>query len=248
MPAAASAEVAAVVVSRLGLRPGELLLELGAGTGELGSAFARRLPAGVSYLGLDLSLGMLTRFGERIRGGEARLGRILADGSRRWPLAEGSASAIFCSRAAHRLDADVFLAETRRVLRPGGRVVFGSLERSSESVRSALQRRMRELLAEVTGEPGAGRDRRRRHRELAAALGGGERVEAAAFEVMETPARALAGWRSKAGLAGLALAAEVQEEVLGRLETWAHEQYVDLERPRPAIERYELLIARLGEL
>lgn len=219
---------------------------MGAGTGELGLELWRRLPAGAAYLGLDLSLGMLARFAERLPPGAARRGGLLlADGSRRWPLEDGGVAGIFCSRAAHRLDGDVFLAETRRVLERGGRVVFGSLERSPDGVRAALRRRMRELLGAATGRrPGDGSGRR--HRQLAAALGGGERVVAASFEVWERPAEALAGWRSKAGLAGLAVDPQVQEEVLAELEAWAREQYDDLDRPRAAVASYELLIARPG--
>ena len=165
---------------------------------------------------------------------------LLADGSRRWPLADGAASGIFCSRAAHRIDRAVLLAEIGRVLRPGGLVFLGSLSRSEDSVRAAMRRRMRELV-------GGGRDSRRRHGQLAADLGGAvERVVASSFAVTERPADSLAGWRSKAGLAGLDLPAGEQEEALGRLEQWARARYGDLNRPVPAIESYELLIVRPG--
>lgn len=250
-----------MITRRLRLAPGELLLDLGAGTGEVGAALCRLLPAGSLYLALDLSPGMLGVFGEKAlrdniaatEGSGARLERLVADASRRWPIESGRAAAIFCSRAAHRLSSSVFVAEARRVLRPGGRVFFGSLERSRDSVRAEMRRRMRRLVADTLAgtpegeaeEPG-GRDSRRRHEELAAAFGGSvERVEAVSFEVSERPADSLAGWRSKAGLAGLELQPQKQDEVLGRLEGWARERYVDLNRPRPAIERYELLIAEL---
>lgn len=261
MPAAASRAAAALLARRLRLAPGELLLDLGAGTGEVGAELCRLLPAGSLYLALDLSPGMLRVFGAKAlrdniaatAGSGARLARLAADAERSWPIESGRAAAIFCSRAAHRLSSSVFVAEARRVLRPGGRVFFGSLERSRDSVRAEMRRQMRRLLAETlagtpdgeAGEPG-GRDSRRRHEDLAAALGGTvERVAAASFEISERPADSLAGWRSKAGLAGLELPPEKQDEVLGRLEGWARERYVDLNRPWPAIERYELLIARV---
>lgn len=239
-----------MLAARLDLGPGDVLLELGAGTGEVGAALCRRLPAGTVYLALDLSLGMLSLFGKKALHDKippprssARLARILSDASGRWPLADASVSAIFSSRAAHRLDGDRVLAETRRVLRPGGWWIFGSLERAEDSVRAELQRRMRILLGERVGVGGpVGRDSRRQHEKLAAALGGEvRRLTAASFEIREKPADSLAGWRSKRGLAGLEIPSEVQEDVLGRLELWAKERYGDLDMPRTATERYELL-------
>jgi hypothetical protein len=197
---------------------------------------------------------MLVRFGRKSRAGNApagRLARVQADGSCSWPLASGQAAAIFCSRAAHRMGRANFAEETRRVLRPGGLVLFGALERSEDSVRAAMQHKMRRILAEVLGQDGQSsdgpgeRDSRREHRELAAALGGEPLVVAASsFEVFERPADSLAGWRSKQGLAGLEIPAETQHQVLDRLQEWAREQYGDLNTPRPAIEHYQLTIVR----
>lgn len=227
------------------------MLEVGAGTGEIGAELWRLLPAGSTYLALDLSLGMLALFANKALrdkipapSSSARLALVLSDASGRWPLADAAVGAIFCSRAAHRLDGDLFLRETRRVLRPGGWLVFGSVERSRDSVRAQLQRQMRSFLGERFG---AGRDSRRQHEELASALGGEIcKVTAAAFEIEERPADSLAGWRSKRGLAGLEVPREVQEDVLGRLELWAKERYGDLDMPRTATERYELLCVRPG--
>jgi len=126
--------VAAVLASQISLEPGDLLLELGAGTGEVGAHLWRILPAGVSYLALDLSFGMLALFGRKATRDRLpavdpskRLWRVVADLSRPWPVPDGSVAAIFCSRAAHRLNLATFLAESRRVLRPGAPLLLGSL-------------------------------------------------------------------------------------------------------------------------
>lgn len=221
----------------------------------MGAELCRLLPAGAYYLALDLSLAMLVELGRKLPAGRPspRPARVLADGSCRWPVEKGRAAAIFCSRAAHRLRGANFVEETRRVLRPGGVVFFGALERSGESVRAALQHKMRRILAETLGHGGqagdlAERDSRRRHRQLAAGLGGRlEVVAASSFEVFERPADSLAGWRSKQGLAGLEVTLEQQDEVLDRLQEWAREQYGDLNTPRPAIEQYQLTIVRPGQ-
>ncbi len=184
---------------------------------------------------------MLARFGEKADLAKARPG---PDGS--WRTARGAgrsptaaASAIFCSRAAHRLGAATLLAETRRVLRPGGQVVFGSLERSPESVRSALQRRMRELLAEALGQakdmPGAtaGGATASLAAALGAAASGWWRPRSRSRETAGRspwPAGdrrpASPGWRSRR---------KCRKRCSDGSQAWAREQYVDLDRPRPAI-------------
>src|SRR5687768_4235574 len=68
------------------IQPHDLLLEIGAGTGMIGTWFARQP---LRYVGLDLSGGMLAAFQQRLsRHSRTRL-LLRADGNAPWPLADG---------------------------------------------------------------------------------------------------------------------------------------------------------------
>ena len=221
--------------------PGGLVLELGAGTGEIGAALAAR---GRRYIGLDSSLGMLRVFhGRRSRGL-----LIQADADRPWPVRAGCARILFSSRAAHLLSEDRLVDEALRVAHPGGAVfVLGRVRREPESVRASLRREMRRLLA-GHGIEGRGGEEARKRLVMAFATRGGWRLPtrtAASWPVRERAADSLASWRSKPGLAGTAIPYDLQREVLDRLEAWARQTWGDLETYRDATESYELTAVRL---
>ncbi len=129
-----SAPVSAWLLDAAGIRPGQRVLELAAGTGDVGLLAAARILPGGTLICSDRSGPMLTR--ARARAGEQGLENIefrLLDGeSLDLPLA--SVDAVIC-RWGYMLMADpaAALRETRRVLRPGGRVslaVWDDLERN----------------------------------------------------------------------------------------------------------------------
>ena len=93
------------------------LLDLGAGTGRIGAAFAA---AGDDYVGVDLSFPMLCEFAQR---GSARL--VQADGAR-LPFADANFDAVMLIQVfgGMRRWREV-LAEGRRVLRPAGALLVG---------------------------------------------------------------------------------------------------------------------------
>lgn len=245
LPPRAVAGVAAAVAEICPPETAGTLLDLGAGTGELGV----RLAAGrAAYLGLDLSLAMLRVF--RGRPGGRAVPLTAADASRGWPVRRGSVAAIFASRAAHRLPVEHLANEALRVARPTGAwVILGRVRRERASVRAAMRRRMRRLLADHGLE---GRSADRTHRRLSGLLEGrGGQTEparvVATWPVVERPADALAAWRSKPGLAGTALAAEIQVAVLDELTAWARQRYGDLDTIRETRESYELTPIRLPD-
>ena len=222
-----------------------VLLELGAGTGEIGAALAA--DNSVAYCGLDLSLGMLARFAGRVRtlpGSTARGVLAQADADRPWPLG-GRARIVFVSRALHLLDLERFASETVACCHPRGcAVVVGRVRRDPDGVRGMLRRQMRSLLAAhgITGKSGE-----LAHGRLLAALsphGGEPRAPrtVASWTAEVRPAEVLAGWRDKPGLAGVAVPAQLQTEVLDRLEEWARARLGDLAAPRSAVETYELAV------
>lgn len=105
------------VARALDLRPGELVLDLAAGTGTSSEPFAE---AGARTVPCDFSLGM-------VRVGRARcrdLGFVAGDAIR-LPFADGAFDAVTISFGLRNVvDLDAALAELLRVTRHGGRLVI----------------------------------------------------------------------------------------------------------------------------
>jgi SAM-dependent methyltransferase len=229
-----------------------VLLDLGAGTGQIGEPLAAvsRERGWVAYVGIDVSGPMLAVFRRKLDsgGGGRGAGLVRADAAVRWPVASGSAGLVFLSRAAHLLPPSVLVAETLRVASPDGAVAaFGGVRADPDSLRAVLRRQMRRLLTEHGVE---GRNAKEAQGRLVEALaeGGGEVLPvraAASWTVVHRAADSLAAWRAKAGLGGRAIAPEVQESVLCRLEDWIRDRYGSLDVEREAIERYEVAAVRL---
>ena len=105
-------------IRRLRLRPGERLLDLGAGTGDLGREALRQQP-GIQLVAADFSLAMLQAGGE-----SGRLPWLNAD-ALHLPFPEGSFEAVvsgFLMRNVGNLEAA--LKEQYRILKPGGRMLI----------------------------------------------------------------------------------------------------------------------------
>jgi ubiquinone/menaquinone biosynthesis C-methylase UbiE len=109
------------LVEQAGIRPGERVLEIGTGTGNLALRVARRHP-GVEVIGLDpdpLALGIARRKAAR-RGLQVHWDLGSADNL---PYETESVDRVLSSLMFHHLDVDTkqgTLAEVRRVLKPGG--------------------------------------------------------------------------------------------------------------------------------
>lgn len=107
-------ELAGGVMEWLDAKPGESILDLGCGDGQL----TRRLAAtGASVVGVDLSPQMLAA--ARERGIDAREGSAES-----LPFADRAFDAVFSNAVLHWVrDQEAMMAEVRRVLKPGGRFV-----------------------------------------------------------------------------------------------------------------------------
>ncbi|HVX44919.1 MAG TPA: demethylmenaquinone methyltransferase [Mycobacteriales bacterium] len=95
--------------------PGERILDVAAGTGVSTEELAR---SGASVVGCDFSLGML-------RANRGRAVPLLAGDALRLPFRDGAFDAVTISFGLRNVnDVDQALAEFRRVVRPGGRLLI----------------------------------------------------------------------------------------------------------------------------
>ena len=111
---------------RLALIPGERLLEIGCGTGNLWRENAARVPERVALVLSDLSPGMLREARTRLAGLPLRVELLEAD-AQGLPFPEASFDVVVANHMLYHVpDRARALAEVRRVLRRGGRLVAGT--------------------------------------------------------------------------------------------------------------------------
>lgn len=243
VPPQAASAVAQALAGLARLQPGDVLLEVGAGTGSLSLAL---LDLPVRYVGFDRSPAMLEVFRERLHGARAEL--VAADGNARWPVEDGAVALVFASRAIHHLDAEHVAAETARVLRSaGGVLAVGRVQRPRDSVKAVMRREMRRLL-QAQGVSGRNADASAGAVFAALERHGARRLEpvaAARWTVAHAPADSIAAWSEKAGLAGADVPPDAKARVLGRLRELAAEQFGDLDAPLAQEEWFEIAAVRL---
>jgi SAM-dependent methyltransferase len=234
------AEIARSLAALAGVAPGDVLLELGAGTGQLGACFPE---LGVRYVGLDASQPMLDVFERRLRGAHAAATLIRTDVNAEWPVASASVRAVFSSRAAHLFAREHVVAETLRVAHGTGcAFVLGRVQRDETGLRDVLRRQMRAMLAARGFEPrdGAGGQRRM----LDAFRAGGATpvgpLVAARWPVRASVASVLDDWRGKPGIGGCELPEDEKAALLGDLEAWAARRYESPHASEDAEQRYIL--------
>jgi hypothetical protein len=237
LPAAARAGVAAELVGMARLGPADLVVEIGAGTGQVGRALCA-VP--VRYLGIDLSPLMLARFAEWGRRHGCATPLVLADASRQWPLPDGAAKLIFGSRSLHLLPLPHLVAEASRVAR--AYVVIGRVVRGADGLRATIRREMHTMLIQRGYVPNDADLHATRLIDSFAGLGAramAPRV-VAVWEVRRTVKEMIGGWREVDGLAGVNLSPEEKDAVLTDLAAFATRQFRSLDVAETSEERYML--------
>lgn len=105
----------------VGSQPGLAILEVGCGTGHWLEALQER---GRQCVGLDYSAGMLAKAQKRVQGTA-----LIRGDAEHLPLPANSFDRVFCINALHHFpDKPAFLAEARRLLRPGGKLLSVGLD------------------------------------------------------------------------------------------------------------------------
>ena len=135
------AEAVAWLTKRLGLRPGQTVVDLAAGTGKLTRLLA---PTGARVIAVEPVDGMRAQLREAVPEAEA-----LAGVAERMPLDDGAADAVTVAQAFHWFATHEALAEIARVLRPAGRLGLIWNVRDTED---PLQRAISAILAPYRGD------------------------------------------------------------------------------------------------
>jgi len=225
-------------------RPGDLVLEIGAGTGFIGTWLVR---SELRYIGVDVSRGMLSESRQRLRS-TPRAWLLQADGNHPWPIADGSVHILFSSRALHWLALDHVVHESLRVAHGDhALLVSGRVQRSHDSVQTMMQREMQQRLRHYGLQ---GRQGNRYQRQLLDALerrGAAvlEPVTAARWSVVSTPNQSIVDWQSKPGLGGVEPPAAVKHDILSYLTRWAESTFGGLDAEIESEQAYVLQGVRL---
>ena len=110
-----------VTLQRMGLRPGQRVLEVGPGTGRLLIPAAQRVLPGGEAVGIDIQPGMVERLRERARRAQVRnLTAILADATQPVVPEAGFGLAFLVTTLGEIPDRAAVLAQCFRALKPGG--------------------------------------------------------------------------------------------------------------------------------
>lgn len=108
-------------LDRIGLRPGQRVLEIGPGPGRLLIPAARRLLPGGEVVGLDIQPGMIERLKARaVKAGASNLTTILGDATQANVPPESFDVVFFCTVLGEIPDREAALLQCYAALRPGG--------------------------------------------------------------------------------------------------------------------------------
>ena len=126
-----------VAIERMGIRPGDRILEVGVGTGINTSLY----PSKCHVTGVDLSSSMLEKARERVAREGLRNVRLLEMDAQSLTFADDSFDIVYAPYLVSVVPDPVQVArEMRRVCRPGGTIIILNHFRSANPVLSRLER------------------------------------------------------------------------------------------------------------
>lgn len=237
--------VADAIVEISGAGPEDLVLEIGAGTGEIGV----HLLALSRYVGIDRSDAMLDVFRGRLDEASVRRASLLrhdADGV--WPVEDGSVTAVFGSRVVHLLEPRHLEGELRRVLRPAGVLLAGRVIHDPDGVRSRLRRIRRHVLREHGVQAGQS-DRRTEHLFGDLIAQGWIAIDpciVARWPVTATANQILGEWAGLTGMGDGAGDPALRGRALDEVRLRAENELGDLSSPETSTESYRVTGVRIG--
>jgi ubiquinone/menaquinone biosynthesis C-methylase UbiE len=239
LPTGVPEAIRQVTWDALGLVSPVRVLEIGAGTGRIGKAFAGM---GDFYVGVDTSLAMLREFPANSNGCIL----VQADG-RQLPFCDGAFDLVLLMQVLSGAgDWQGILNEVRRVLRPEGSVAVGHTVTPESGIDAQLKRRLRAILEQM--EVSWHRPQESRKEALAWLCSSAARhvhSQAASWSVNVTPRNFLVRHRTGARFAALPTA--VQEHALEQLAAWAQMAFGSLDAEFQEQRSFELDIFTFAE-
>ncbi len=124
-------------IQRMGIRPGDRVLEVGVGTGINAALY----PRDCSVTGIDLSSSMLEKARDRVARKDIRNVRLLEMDAADLKFTEGTFDIVYAPYLISVVPDPVAVArEMRRVCRPGGRIIFLNHFRSPKRLLAWIER------------------------------------------------------------------------------------------------------------
>ncbi|MEC4814249.1 MAG: methyltransferase domain-containing protein [Scytonema sp. PMC 1069.18] len=233
-------EIVRAVLAIALVQPGDLLVEVGAGTGTIGKWFVQ---SPVRYVGFDVSQAMLEMFRMRLDSEGDNWKLVQADGNQQWPMTDSTARVIFSSRAIHLLELEHVVDESFRIAcSEGAALLLGRVERQKQSVKALMQQQMQHRLQQLGFQGRKGEQKQRQLIELCCQRGAKviDPVVVSRWKVASTPRESLNSWQQKEGLAGIHLPSDIQQEILNDLQIWAEANFGGLDQQVESEEAYVL--------
>ena len=135
-----------VARDRMGIRPGDHILEVGVGTGINASLY----PSNCRITGIDLSASMLDKARQRVKREGIRNVRLLEMDAAKTTFADGTFDIVYAPYLISVVPDPVMVArEMRRICKPGGKIIILNHFRSANAVLSRVERAISPLTVHI---------------------------------------------------------------------------------------------------